>query len=155
GLGMLIAFLTSITLLPSLLTLINPPGEPEPLGFSALAPVDRFMERHRIAIIAGTALVVLAGLPFLFWMRFDSNPLHLRSPEVQSVPPLSALPRDPNPNPNAIEMLAASSADAAAKVAKLKALPQVSRVMTLETFVPERQPEKLALIGGAAATLVP
>ena len=49
GMGMLIAYLTSITLLPALLKVLNPPGEPEPLGFAFLAPVDSFMERppHR------------------------------------------------------------------------------------------------------------
>ena len=34
GFGMLIAFATSITILPALIRLLNPPGEPEPLGFS-------------------------------------------------------------------------------------------------------------------------
>ena len=58
GVGMLIAYITSITLLPALLTVLNPPGEPEPLGYRVLAPVDRFLERHRIAIIVGVALVV-------------------------------------------------------------------------------------------------
>ena len=48
GCGMLIAFATSITLLPALISLLNPPGEPEPLGYTALAPVDDFMTRHRI-----------------------------------------------------------------------------------------------------------
>src|SRR6516164_45970 len=53
GLGMIVAFLTSITLIPALLTVLRPPGEPEELGFKSLAPVDRFMERHRIPIIVG------------------------------------------------------------------------------------------------------
>jgi hopanoid biosynthesis associated RND transporter like protein HpnN len=153
GLGMVIAFLTSITLLPSLLALMNPDGEPEPLGFSALAPVDRFMERHRLPIIAATALVVLAGLPLLFWMRFDSNPLHLRDPKVESVATLRDLNRDPNTNTNTIEMLAPSLEAAAATAEKLRALPQVSRVLTLASFVPERQPEKLKLIAEAASKL--
>ena len=42
GVGMLIAYLTSITLLPALITVLNPPGEPEPVGYRVLAPVDRF-----------------------------------------------------------------------------------------------------------------
>ena len=62
GLGMIIAFITSITLIPALLTVLRPPGEPEEMGYKALAPVDRFMERHRIPIIVGTGLVVAAGL---------------------------------------------------------------------------------------------
>ena len=95
GFGMLIAFLTSITLLPALLTLLKPPVEAEPLGFSALAPVDRFMERRRIPIIAITGLVVVAGLPLLYWVRFDFNPMHLRSPKVESVATYLELSKDP------------------------------------------------------------
>jgi uncharacterized protein len=37
GIGMIVAFVTSITLLPALLTLLNPPGEPRQMGFAALA----------------------------------------------------------------------------------------------------------------------
>ena len=42
GAGMLIAFITSITALPAMLKLLNPPGENEPVGYAFLAPVDRF-----------------------------------------------------------------------------------------------------------------
>ena len=45
GVGMLIAFITSITVLPALLKLLNPPGENEPVGYAFLAPVDRFPRR--------------------------------------------------------------------------------------------------------------
>ncbi len=38
GAGMLIAFLTSITVLPALLDLLNPPGEKEAVGYAFLAP---------------------------------------------------------------------------------------------------------------------
>ncbi len=79
GLGMIIAFLTSVTLIPALLKVLRPPGEPEEMGYKALAPVDRFMERQRIPIIVGTGLVVAAGLPLLYWLQFDFNPLNLRS----------------------------------------------------------------------------
>ncbi len=54
GIGMLIAYITSITVLPALLTILHPPGEEEPIGYRVLAPVDRFLERHRIPVIAGT-----------------------------------------------------------------------------------------------------
>src|SRR6202040_3113027 len=57
GMGMLIAFATSITLLPALLAVLTPPAEPHPMGFARLAPVDRFLERHRIAVVASTAAV--------------------------------------------------------------------------------------------------
>jgi len=65
GLGMIIAYLTSITLLPALLKVLKPSGEKEPLGYRFLAPVDRFTERYRIPILIMTAGVVVAGLPLL------------------------------------------------------------------------------------------
>src|SRR6202021_4193021 len=62
GVGMLVAFLSSITVLPALLDLLNPPGEKEPVGYAFLAPVDHFFETHRVIVIAGTLLVAAAGL---------------------------------------------------------------------------------------------
>src|SRR5262249_52410339 len=57
GTGMIIAFITSVTVLPALLTILNPPGETRPIGFAALAPVDRFLERRRTPIVVVTILV--------------------------------------------------------------------------------------------------
>ena len=92
---MIIAFLTSITVIPALLMLLRPPGEPEGMGFTFLAPLDRAMERHRIPIIVCTGLVVAAGLPLLYWLQFDFNPLNLRSPKVESVATFLELRSDP------------------------------------------------------------
>ena len=83
GVGMLVAFLTSITVLPALLKLLNPPGEKEPVGYAFLAPVDHFLEKHRVVIIVGTLLVAVAGLPLLYFLRFDFNPINLRNPKVE------------------------------------------------------------------------
>ena len=77
GIGMLLAYVTSITVLPALLTILHPPGEEEPIGYRVLAPVDRFLERHRIPVIAGTMLVAVAGMPLLYY-------LHLRLQSDQS-----------------------------------------------------------------------
>ena len=83
GSGMIIAFVTSITLLPALLAILNPPGEPHPMGFAQLAPVDRFLELHRIPVVVIIILVVILASPLLFWLQFDFNPLHLQSPKVE------------------------------------------------------------------------
>lgn len=48
GAGMLIAFISSITVLPAFLKILNPPGEMEPVGYAFLAPLDRFLEKHRV-----------------------------------------------------------------------------------------------------------
>ena len=85
GFGMLIAFFTSITLLPALLYRLKPRSEPYPLGYAFLAPVDSFLERHRIAILIVTGLVILGASPLLLWLRFDFNPMNLRNTKVESV----------------------------------------------------------------------
>ena len=153
GFGMLIAFATSITILPALIRLLNPPGEPDQLGFSLLAPVDRFLERQRIPIIAGTAIVVIAGLPLLYWLHFDFNPINLRDPNSESIATYLDLNRDPATNTNAIEIMAPSLSDAGVIAGRLSKLPEVLRVMTLASFIPDLQPEKLQLISDAAKKL--
>jgi hopanoid biosynthesis associated RND transporter like protein HpnN len=153
GCGMSIAFLSSITLLPALIKLFNPPGEPEALGFSFLAPLDRFFERHRIPVIVVTLLVAIGGLPLLMHLRFDFNPMNLRSPKVESIATYLDLAKDPQMNVHTAEVLA-PSVDAAAEIAKkLSALPQVARAVTLDSFVPEDQDAKLAIIQKTAKAL--
>ena len=100
GVGMIVAYVTSITLLPALLEILNPPGEPQPVGYKALAPVDRFMERHRIAIVVLTGAIALGGTPLLLNLRFDFNPLNLRSPKVESVATFLELRNDPDAGVN-------------------------------------------------------
>src|SRR6266849_3859963 len=155
GLGMIIAFLTSITLIPALLTLLRPPGEPLEMGYKALAPVDRFMERRRIPIIVGTALVVAAGLPLLYWLQFDFNPLNLRSPKVESVATFLELRSDPAIGANSIYVLAPNKKAAESTVEKLIKLTEVSSVRTVESFIPTDQQPKLAAIRQLATVLNP
>jgi hopanoid biosynthesis associated RND transporter like protein HpnN len=155
GAGMLVAFITSITTLPALLTLLNPPGESEPVGYAFLAPVDDFLERHRVVIIVGTILIALAGLPLLYFMKFDFNPINLRNSKVESIATFLDLRKDPNTGANAINVMTNSEADAKKIEAKLEKLPEVLRVMSLDSFVPEDQPAKLKLIAQAAKVVGP
>jgi uncharacterized protein len=155
GVGMLVAFLSSITVLPALLSLLNPPGEKEPVGYAFLAPVDRFLEDHRVIIIVGTLLVAVAGLPLLYFLRFDFNPINLRSPKVESIATFLDLRKDPNTGANAINVMTNSQADAKKIEARLEKVPEVLRVMSLDSFVPEDQPAKLKLIAQGAKVLNP
>jgi hypothetical protein len=146
GVGMIIAFVTSVTLLPALLTIFKAPGESEQLGYKAMAPLDRFLETHRIAIISLTGLVAIGGLPLLFYLRFDFNPINLRNPNVESVATFLDLRSNPEMGANSVHVLAPSM-DEARKIAdRMSGLSSVSRVRTLASFVPEDQPRKLAAI---------
>jgi hopanoid biosynthesis associated RND transporter like protein HpnN len=155
GAGMLVAFFTSISVLPAMLRLLNPPGEKEPVGYAFLAPVDHFLETHRVPIIVGTLLVAVAGLPLLYFLRFDFNPINLRSPKVESIATFLDLRKDPNTGANAIDVMTNSDAESKKIADRLEKLPEVLSVRWLDSFVPEDQPAKLKLIGQGAKVLNP
>lgn len=153
GCGMLVAFFCSITLIPAMLALLNPPGEPAPVGFRFLAPLDDFLQRHRIAVIAGTILVVLAGTPLLRHLQFDFNPIDLQSPDSPSVVTYRELQSDPQTTVNDAEVLAPSLEQADATAKRLAALPEVSRTLTLTSFIPADQDQKIAALRNASQRL--
>jgi hopanoid biosynthesis associated RND transporter like protein HpnN len=150
GTGMIIAFLTTVTLLPALLSVLKPAGEAAPVGWAALAPLDHFLDKQRNWVVGLTLAAVLLGLPLLRGLSFDFNPLNLRSKHVESVSTLLDLMRDPNTSPNTIDVLVPNLPDASAMADKLKQLPEVAKVRTLESFVPRDQDEKLAIIDDAS-----
>src|SRR5207248_4322490 len=90
GFGMMAAFITTITLLPALLTVVGTPGEPERMGFAALAPADRFLARHRVAVIAGTIVVVLGGMPLRRECSSTSIRFTCRTPTVRRSAPTAS-----------------------------------------------------------------
>jgi uncharacterized protein len=152
GTGMLIAFFTTVTVLPALLSILGSPVEEQSIGFKFLAPADHFMNRHRYAVVGGTVAVALAGSPLLLKLQFDFNPLDLSPPKAEAVATLRDLMVDPATNPNTINIIEPSLADALPVAKRLQQLPEVSRATTLESFIPEDQKAKLAIIhrGGRA-----
>jgi hopanoid biosynthesis associated RND transporter like protein HpnN len=155
GTGMIIAFCLTLTLLPALISVLKPGGEAEPLGYRFLAPVDAFLARHRIAVVATTLLLVLAGAPLLAKLSFDFNPMHLQDPDGQAVATYRALGNNPANGVAAIDV-ALPSLDAARSMARrLDALPSVQGTRTIDRLIPADQPPKLAAIRAAAKDLLP
>ena len=156
GLGMIIAFGLSITLLPALLALVRPPaGRVEEVGYAGLARVEAILVKRRRTVLVVGALVAALSAALLPLVRFDFDPLHLKSPRVESMTTLRDLTKDPDWTPNTINVLAPSLAGTEALVQRLTTLPEVAHAITLQTFVPTQQPEKLAVIAGAARMLKP
>lgn len=156
GLGMAIAFGLAVTLLPALLALLRPPaGAMDEVGYARLAPVEAFLRRNRRGVLGVGLLVAAVSAAALPSVRFDFNPLHLKSPRVESMATLGDLGTDPDWTPNTINVIAPSLAASQPIERRLAALPEVSRTVTLQSFVPEGQPEKLALIRAAAQRLAP
>ncbi len=155
GIGMIVAFVLSITLLPALLMVLHPEGEEDEIGYRIFAPVDRFMvERRRFVLIASGVVAVIA-VALTSFVKFDFNPLDLRSAKTESVSTILDLQKDPQTSPNTIDVLAPSLKAARARAAELSRIPQVGTAITVSDFVPDDQPRKLALIQDANMLLDP
>jgi hopanoid biosynthesis associated RND transporter like protein HpnN len=156
GLGMIIAFALSITLLPALLFLLRPSASGmSEVGYARLAPLESLLHRHRRAVLGLGGVVAIASAALLPLVRFDFDPLHLKSAKVESMTTHRDLTSDPGWTTNTLNVLAPSLAGSGDLVHRLDALPEVSRTITLNSFVPSHQKEKLALVGDAATLLNP
>jgi hopanoid biosynthesis associated RND transporter like protein HpnN len=155
GVGILfVAYPLALTFLPAMVTILNPGIEPRAPGYTWLAPLDHFFDVKRKAVLLVTGIVIIGGLPLLFWLHFDFNPLHLKDPHSESMATLATLSHAPDTGVNDVNVLTdAAHVDAIA--ARLAQLPEVGRVVTLSTFIPTDQAPKLAAIGAARDALGP
>lgn len=156
GVGILFVALPScLTLLPALIRVLAPAPAASAPGYPWLAPVDRALQAHRKPLLVATLALVIAGLPLLRHLEFDFNPLHLKSPQSESMAALRTLSRSTDIGLDNIQVLAPTLAQAQVVAARIERLPEVARVMTAASLVPERQDAKLPLIGAAAGALLP
>jgi hopanoid biosynthesis associated RND transporter like protein HpnN len=154
GVGMIVAFATTVTLLPALIRVLHPASEARSPSFPWLAPADRFFDRHRKPVLWFTCAVILVGTPLLAHLRFDFDPLNLKDPQSESMATLLSLKDAPQAGTDDVGVLAPSLAAAQLVAKRLAALPEVARVVTLQSFIPDQQPEKLARIAATADSLM-
>jgi uncharacterized protein len=153
GFGMIIAYVATLTFLPALIKLLRLRPEEFPVETASLATIDHWIARHRPFVIVAAIAITLGGGPFLRHLSFDSNPMNLRNPKVESVATFLDLAKNPQTAPNTIEILA-PSLDAMRDVEqRAAALPEVDHVVTIDTLIPKDQPAKLQAIEHAARQL--
>jgi hopanoid biosynthesis associated RND transporter like protein HpnN len=155
GVGMLIAFLCTVTFLPAAITLCRPASEQTEIGFAWGSRLDAVLTRWHGAILCLFCALVVASLALAPRLQFDSDPLDTQSPNTEAMRTLRDLMNDPLTNPYSIDILAANVAQAQTLAAQLKQLPSVSKVLTIDSFVPQDQTQKLALVSDAADILAP
>jgi hopanoid biosynthesis associated RND transporter like protein HpnN len=155
GVGILVAFVLNITLLPALLYLLKPKVESARGGFEFLQPLDDVMHKRRWLVMGLNGVVALACVASLPFLRFDSDPLDLKNPHAESMMTLNDLRKDPDRSPNTIDVLTPSLAAADALAARFDKLPEVQYAVTLSSFMPTDQDAKLALIADANLLLDP
>ncbi len=153
GMGTLLCGLTSLTLLPALSS-----------TFFALAPIPKSSESNRYTIplavnrpeigvpilsakwlIPAGALLV-AMIPLLFQLRYDSNLLHLQNQNLPSVYWQKRLLENcPQASWHAV-IVAKDAAMAMSLAEKLKVLPEVASVAETASMGPEESTERLLII---------
>ncbi len=157
GFGMLVAFICTLGFLPAAITLCRPPGEQGLVGFAWAAALDPLVARRRVPILAAFAALAVLAAALSPRLQFDSDPLDTKNPNTEAIRTLRDLLDNPVTNPYSVDVLAPSVQAATELAPKLKALSTVERVIDVNSFIPDDQPQKLAVIADAntilAATL--
>ena len=155
GMGIVVAFLLTVTLLPALISLVGAPSPALERGVRPFFDADKLVIRFRTAILLGALLFAVAGLFTIPFLKFDFDPMRLRSHKTESVATYLELSRTVETTPNTVNVVSPSLETAILLARKISALPEVARAVTLETFVPKDQAAKLALIDDAHTLLDP
>jgi hypothetical protein len=154
GGGMIIALIVDFTLLPALLALLPAPAEKDAVGLP-LARLDGWLSRHCAAVVSVAGLLALIGAALLPSLPMDFNPLHLQDPKDEAVSTFLDLSHDPDNDSYAVDMLTPSREAAQTLAARFDPMPEVARTLTIDSFVPDQQDEKLAILQDLAALLGP
>ena len=155
GVGMLIAFLCTMTFLPAAIGLFRPHGESAEVGFGWAAPLDEIVHRRRWPLLALFGLLATMGVALMPQLGFDADPLHTKDPSTEAMQTLYDLGDSQVTNPFTIDVLTPDAAAAARLAERLRGLPLVSEVLSINSFVPKDQQSKLPLIEDAATLLGP
>ena len=153
GVGMLIAFACTVVFLPAAISLLRPCGEPAAVGYRWGGWLDAAIRRRRHAVLGGFVVLGLFGAAQIPRLSFDSDPLHTKDPASEAMRTLYDLMDQPVTNPFTITILAADAAAANALAQQLSRLPLVEGVLSINSFIPADQSQKLALIADAAGIL--
>jgi hopanoid biosynthesis associated RND transporter like protein HpnN len=155
GAGMIMAFICTLGFLPAAITLFRPPGEKGEVGFAFAARIDPVVARRRHWILLVFGLLAASAVAVSPWLQFDSDPLDTKNPNTEAMRTLRDLINNPLTNPYTIDVLAPNAKAADELTPRLEALPTVSGVISINSFVPGNQQQKLAVIADANTILAP
>ena len=146
--GLCIAFVASITLVPAILKLL--PGNQEKIARN-MSKLNSVSGEETTAHSVGrklSTLVILAlaaGSLFTFSQaRFDGDPINLKDPAAPTVQAFLEILHDQPGEVYSGQVLVAPGKPAREMTRKLVALPAVSKVHSIEDFLPKNQEGKLA-----------
>jgi hypothetical protein len=116
--------------------------------------LEAFFKRPKLILVSVTVLT-LALFAFAPRVRFDQNLLKLQAQSSEAVRFENALLKDSGRSSWFAVSLAQSPQQAEQLAARFKALPQVSNVETIATYIPDAQAEKRAILAGIQPIVTP
>ncbi|MBC7962189.1 MAG: MMPL family transporter [Steroidobacteraceae bacterium] len=161
--GVFICVITTFTVLPAVLILLER-FRKNPLPPATLVQGERkvdLLERPFFraifakprAVVATTLFLSLACIYPVMTMRFDYNLMNLQANGLQSVEYAYKLMRSKENSGYFAVVTARDKAEARSLTEQLEKLPAVDHVVSLLTFVPDQQTEKLAELASLKQTL--
>ncbi|NTW99463.1 MAG: MMPL family transporter, partial [Geobacteraceae bacterium] len=151
--GVFICVLATFTVLPSMLILLERFRKPASLSgivhrsHQSEHPFFGIIFAHPRAVTAATLALSTCCLYPTLTMRFDYNLMNLQAKGLQSVEYAYKLMRSKENSGYFAVVTARDKAEALSLTKRLKKLPSVDHVVSILTFVPEQQGEKLAELG--------
>jgi uncharacterized protein len=155
AMGMGVALFSSLTVLPALIAVfplraVYKGHRPNPLAW-----LGRPLVVHRRAVLLGILALTLGALSLAPKVEFDFDPLNLRDPTTEAVATFKDLLRDPDTSPYTIQILERDLEAAQALATRLEAVPVVDKAVTLASYVPKDQEQKLDIIADMNLVLAP
>ncbi|MFA5730896.1 MAG: MMPL family transporter [Acidithiobacillus sp.] len=151
GTSMLVALFMTLTFLPAFLTLwpmvitgTRPTYYPHLRQIPTL--VRHPIHRYAYYVLGAVALLALASVPLVLRASFDFNPLHMIDRHAEGVRIFEKLLADPQTAPYRMEVLTPDIPAAQAVAARVARLPTVAQALTISSYIPEHQTEKLAIL---------
>src|SRR6056297_1828215 len=147
GVAMMVTLLLSYTALPAMLALVRPriAGSPPAHDRGWRQYLELPLQRRKLVLGLGI-LLIIAALPALPQLRFDSDPLNVRDPQSESVVTIRELLAGGQAGYRNIQVLMDDASATETMRQRLAELPTVARAVSLQSFIPDDQDEKLFML---------
>lgn len=149
GTGMFINLLINLTVLPALLKImISHKGlmQMRASGQTGLTKRKSFISRQGNWIRWSSLFFIIGSILLLQKIQFEFDPIKLRDPNTESVSTIIDIIESSDRHPSSIIALRSDDGSTRETVSTLGDLKTVDRVVSIHSFVPDDQEEKLYLI---------
>jgi len=155
GTGMMISFLVTMTLIPALQRYFPTQVRKSSTSIRSINRVLDLPRHSRKLVYSVTTIAILASVVALPHVKFDYNVLNLNNPHAESVQTFRELLKNTEDSPWHINILVDNFQEIGHTVQRLRALPEVEKVISMLDLVPQEQEAKSLLIEEMAMTLGP